>query len=467
MHLSTSIVPHPVPPHPLFPSSPAIRPPSSLPHSHSRKPPFPTDSTLSLILELSYESLDASPPLTHYLPFTDNETDSTTDANTDSLSDRSDDDNDETDIISVTDTDSPLEINNDLDNNASLFDDEVRHPPEYYLTKAANLDVREHYVRYYTFIKEDLTQYFQKVNAQFLYSFLCWVVKIVAKKKGLSNAKRPSMTIYVRDLAEFAYLQIQLILLTSITGNRLEALVELRFQHLKLTLIRDPHIDRPRLFIKLTSKYTKSYLGIKDTNTFPIPEIIFNPTLILSPYIFLLGILFKMLAFKSPSINSLERLYSLNILDRLNKRRARRRLRNEMARQRRLLLVKIVDRFKKEQPVVDKDTRGLLLIDAILILPEMSPEKELQRRIAAIHIVIAYYKVEEERSHLYIRRSRPASSGVPIIAISSVISDKKLIKCFLCLRNQQLVVRERLRDYTTPSSLSRHFHNRHVKKMLA
>ncbi|MCJ1381230.1 hypothetical protein MMC17_004339 [Xylographa soralifera] len=51
--------------------------------------------------------------------------------------------------------------------------------------------------------------------------------------------------------------------------------------------------------------------------------------------------------------------------------KARRRLRNEMARQRKLLLVEIVDRFKKEQPVidserqlsgkvVDEDTRGAL-----------------------------------------------------------------------------------------------------------
>ena len=80
--------------------------------------------------------------------------------------------------------------------------------------------------------------------------------------------------------------------------------------------------------------------------------------------------------------------------------KARRRLRNEIARQRRLLLIEIVDRFKKEQPVinserqlsgkmVDEDTRGalersdqmtpeqLLLIDTILTLPETSLEKEL------------------------------------------------------------------------------------------
>ena len=91
---------------------------------------------------------------------------------------------------------------------------------------------------------------------------------------------------------------------------------------------------------------------------------------------------------------------------------------NEKKRQRRLLLVDIVDRFKKEQPVidserqlsgkvVDEDTRGaleqsdemtrkqLLLINAILTLPETTFEKECQRRIAAINTVTAYCGVEE------------------------------------------------------------------------
>jgi hypothetical protein len=52
---------------------------------------------------------------------------------------------------------------------------------------------------------------------------------------------------------------------------------------------------------------------------FPIPEIIYDPILVLSPYVFLLGILFKARAFKFPSIDSPERVYSLDILDGLNK----------------------------------------------------------------------------------------------------------------------------------------------------
>jgi hypothetical protein len=70
----------------------------------------------------------------------EDETDSTADADTDSLFDSSDDD--ETDITSNSDTDSPSEIDDDTDDDASLFDDEVQHPPEHYLTAAASLDVQ-------------------------------------------------------------------------------------------------------------------------------------------------------------------------------------------------------------------------------------------------------------------------------------------------------------------------------------
>jgi hypothetical protein len=39
---------------------------------------------------------------------------------------------------------------------------------------------------------------------------------------------------------------------------------------------------------------------------------------VLSPHTFLLGVLFKVQAFKSPSIVSPEKLYSLNVLNGMN-----------------------------------------------------------------------------------------------------------------------------------------------------
>jgi hypothetical protein len=49
------------------------------------------------------------------------------------------------------------------------------------------------------------------------------------------------------------------------------------------------------------------------------------------------------------------------------------------------------------------------------MLPETSPEKELQRRIVAIYAVTAYCGVEEGRPYSHIWRGRPVAGGVPMI----------------------------------------------------
>jgi hypothetical protein len=53
----------------------------------------------------------------------------------------------------------------------------------------------------------------------------------------------------------------------------------------------------------------------------------------------------------------------------------------------------------------------LVLIDAIITLPESSLDKEMQRRIAAINAVIVYCGIEEWTSH---RGRQPGRPGVPI-----------------------------------------------------
>jgi uncharacterized protein DUF3435 len=57
----------------------------------------------------------------------------------------------------------------------------------------------------------------------------------------------------------------------------------------------------------------------RNRNTFPIPEVIFDPTLILSPHVFLLGMLFHIGAFKTFSrtgsvVDCPENLYSLGVV---------------------------------------------------------------------------------------------------------------------------------------------------------
>jgi len=69
----------------------------------------------------------------------DGETNSTADSNIASLFNSSDDD--EIDIISNSDTDSLLKINDNINDNISLFDDEVRHPLKYYFIIIVNLGI--------------------------------------------------------------------------------------------------------------------------------------------------------------------------------------------------------------------------------------------------------------------------------------------------------------------------------------
>ncbi|CDM32842.1 Protein of unknown function DUF3435 [Penicillium roqueforti FM164] len=148
------------------------------------------------------------------------------------------------------------------------------------------------------------------------------VLAIVATEKGLSLKGRPKATIYVEDVAEFARVILSTTEMTFPYSCRPGALLKLRFQDLKLTLVRDPNGGRPQLFIYLRPEFTKTFLGEKESNTFPIPEIIFDPTLVLSPYVFLLGILFRIGAFKSlskdgPVMDCPEKLYRLRVLYRL------------------------------------------------------------------------------------------------------------------------------------------------------
>ena len=53
--------------------------------------------------------------------------------------------------------------------------------------------------------------------------------------------------------------------LAGITGNRPEALLSLRWKHVKTALLRDPDgSEWPRPIVDLTFEKTKSYMGAKD-----------------------------------------------------------------------------------------------------------------------------------------------------------------------------------------------------------
>ncbi|EDN05363.1 conserved hypothetical protein [Histoplasma mississippiense (nom. inval.)] len=163
------------------------------------------------------------------------------------------------------------------------------------------------------------------------------VVARVATEKELALFGRPKKNMYIEDVAEFAQVIltttemtfvcgwqcIQMLFflqLAAITASRPSALLHLRYRDIVLTLIRVPDGGRPRLFIFLKLGFTKRFLGDKASNEFKILEIIFDPTLVLSPHICLLIMLFHIGGFKSisttgPVLDSAEKLYSVKVLD--------------------------------------------------------------------------------------------------------------------------------------------------------
>ncbi|OCK98031.1 uncharacterized protein K441DRAFT_546040, partial [Cenococcum geophilum 1.58] len=98
-----------------------------------------------------------------------------------------------------------------------------------------------------------------------------------------------------------------------------KALLNLCYRYIIIILIRDLKGRPYKIVLKFTFKFTKEYLSIKEANTFPIPKIIFNPSLIFSPYVFLLGLLFANKAFTAPNLTSVKQLSKLYIKPRRNK----------------------------------------------------------------------------------------------------------------------------------------------------
>ncbi|KAF3492095.1 uncharacterized protein GIQ15_01612 [Arthroderma uncinatum] len=135
---------------------------------------------------------------------------------------------------------------------------------------------------------------------------------------------------YIEDLAEFEetvltrfekrfYLGLQRIqlclylLLGCFTVNRPSAILHLRYRDLKVSLQRDPDGGRHRIAIATTHRFTKKYLGMKQINTFVFPEIINDPSLMLSIHTYLLGILLDDDAFKAPNLKSMDDIQRLAI----------------------------------------------------------------------------------------------------------------------------------------------------------
>lgn len=140
-------------------------------------------------------------------------------------------------------------------------------------------------------------------------------------KHKLSTEKAPNESMTIEDLklqldtilrttdktfnlGEVRALAILYLLLLAPAGSRPRSILNVRFGDIQLLLVRDPNGGPHRLLIKLSLRHTKRYLGPKLTKTFFVPEIIYDPSLLLSPHVFLLGILFHNRAFHNDALNN-------------------------------------------------------------------------------------------------------------------------------------------------------------------
>ncbi|KAK2739873.1 hypothetical protein FQN57_006449 [Myotisia sp. PD_48] len=164
------------------------------------------------------------------------------------------------------------------------------------------------------------------------------LLPLVATEKGLSIKKTDKATMYVDELQDYlhvllsttdmlyllGYQRIQLNLICQLagyTGNRPNALTGLQFCDLEISFVRDDVYGYPRLVIDVEPKNTKAHLGKKPSKNFQVPEILYDPSFILSPHVLLIGMLIDVGAFQTPGITSAEEFYKIEVLDGLNEQK--------------------------------------------------------------------------------------------------------------------------------------------------
>ncbi|KAK6840677.1 C2H2 finger domain protein [Apiospora arundinis] len=156
------------------------------------------------------------------------------------------------------------------------------------------------------------------------------VLRALAKKHGLSNERRPNRCITTDQLegqvkttldttkksfklGELRIYAVLYLLLLAPAGARPASILQLRYGDFLVMLERDPEGGPHNTLIKFTLAYTKTYLGVKDANTYPLPETLWENSLFLNTHVFFLAILFRHRAFLAPSLTSPHQLKELNI----------------------------------------------------------------------------------------------------------------------------------------------------------
>ncbi|OJD10026.1 hypothetical protein AJ78_08793 [Emergomyces pasteurianus Ep9510] len=162
------------------------------------------------------------------------------------------------------------------------------------------------------------------------------VIPKLAKLYRLKKRRQKKSVVYLDDLVKvvetivtiikkkFNHGQQRILLclffqLARFLTNQSQALLNLCYQHIKIILLKNPDDRLNNILIEFTVEFIKTFLEEKKKTTFIVPEIIFDPSLILSPHVILLGLLFADRAFaplKDERVLTLARqLIDLKILE--------------------------------------------------------------------------------------------------------------------------------------------------------
>ncbi|KAJ5504597.1 hypothetical protein N7463_007471 [Penicillium fimorum] len=153
-------------------------------------------------------------------------------------------------------------------------------------------------------------------------------MRYLVDKRGLDKQPRANVPVYIEDMIPFnetilqtrekrfhlGFQRIILCLYNTLglfTINRKQAMLDLQFKHLQISLQQDPHGGPPKPMIELEPQFVKSVLGMSKLNTFALPEIVYGVSLVFSPHVLLFIILFYVHAFEAPHLTSMEDLRRL------------------------------------------------------------------------------------------------------------------------------------------------------------
>ncbi|EDN03935.1 predicted protein [Histoplasma mississippiense (nom. inval.)] len=126
----------------------------------------------------------------------------------------------------------------------------------------------------------------------------------LADKHGLDNQPRENIPVYIEDMVPSTR--------QSSGHGRSDSTWDCNGSCCaSITCWRDPHGGPPVPTVDFRPEFIKRNLGMGKLNTFVLPEIIFDVSLLFSPHIFLFGFLFHAEAFENSSLQTMEDVQKL------------------------------------------------------------------------------------------------------------------------------------------------------------